>query len=106
MSKYQYLDKEIKAIEEGDRVRILGTIVEKGNDYFALEDNTGKIKVKLSSKELEKYQKGQLVRVFGEIKDNKFDPTLIQSMEGFNLNLYQKVKEILNKFKNLKNENV
>ena len=93
------IEKKISDIQpESDvRVRLLGTIIDSSLNSVVLDDGSGKIEVYFE--EQPKVRQGQLVRIVARILPliDGFEckGELIQNLDGFNLDLYKRVKEIM-----------
>jgi len=93
------IEKKISDIQpESDvRVRLLGTIIDSSINSVVLDDGSGKIEVYFE--EQPKVRQGQLVRIVARILPliDGFEckGELIQNLDGFNLDLYKRVKEIM-----------
>jgi len=93
------IEKKISDIQpESDvRVRLLGTVIDSSLNSVVLDDGSGKIEVYFE--EQPKVRQGQLVRITARILPliDGFEckGELIQNLDGFNLDLYKRVKEIM-----------
>jgi hypothetical protein len=93
------IEKKISDIQpESDvRVRLLGTVIDSSLNSVVLDDGSGKIEVYFE--EQPKVRQGQLVRIVARILPliDGFEckGELIQNLDGFNLDLYKRVKEIM-----------
>jgi len=96
------IEKKISDIQpESDvRVRLLGTVIDSSLNSVVLDDGSGKIEVYFE--EQPKVRQGQLVRIVARILPliDGFEckGELIQNLDGFNLDLYKRVKEIMRWF--------
>ncbi|MBU5537204.1 MAG: hypothetical protein QW818_02055 [Candidatus Aenigmatarchaeota archaeon] len=90
----RYIPKQISEVNPKDlRVSIVGKVIAASNNSFILSDDTGKIEI-ISDSQVEK---GRLVRVFCSVIEEKLKADVIQDLEGLDLNLFKKVKELYNK---------
>jgi hypothetical protein len=93
------IEKKISDIQpESDvRVRLIGTIIDSNPNSIVLDDGSGKIEVYFE--EPPKIRNGQLVRIIARIlpliDGYECKGEVLQSLDGFNLELYKKVKEIV-----------
>jgi len=93
------IDKKIAEIQpESDvRVRLTGTVIDSSMNSVVLDDGSSKIEVYFE--EQPKVRNGQLVRIIARILPliDGFEckGEVMQSLEGFNLELYKKVREIV-----------
>ena len=93
------IEKKIAEIQpESDvRVRLTGTVIDTSTNSVVLDDGSGKIEIYFE--EEPKVRNGQLVRIITRILPmiDGFEcrGELIQNLDGFNLELYKKVKEIV-----------
>ena len=88
-----YTPKQISEVNPSDsRVSILGKIINISDNSFILDDDSGKIEI-VSDVQTEK---NKLVRVFCSVGEEKLKADIVQNMEGLDLNLFKKVKELYN----------
>jgi len=93
------LEKRIAEIQpESDvRVRITGTVIDLGPNSVVVDDGSGKLEVYFE--EQPKVRNGQLIRIIARILPliDGFEckGEVVQTLDGFNLELYKKVKEIM-----------
>jgi hypothetical protein len=86
----------------GERMAVLGTVVEKDKaGFFIIDDGTGKATVLAPSDSmLDKLEVGSLVRVIGlVIESSEIKSEIIQNMKGLDVNIYSKYLDLHNKFK-------
>ncbi|MEM5815223.1 MAG: hypothetical protein QXD89_01905 [Candidatus Aenigmatarchaeota archaeon] len=96
MARVSYKPKKIISIEREDfRISIIGKVIEIGEDYFILEDETGSIKIYNKPENLEK---SSLIRVFCTKIDENIFCDFFQKLEGFDLKLFNKVEDLYLKF--------
>jgi len=93
-----YKPKKISSIKENDfRVCIVGKIIETKENSFVIRDESGELEI-LSNKPLEK---NSIVRIFCSREEDKFKADVIQNLNGLDLNLYNKIKELYNRVENV-----
>ena len=82
------------------RVRLIGTVIDTGSNSVVIDDGTGKVEVYFEDEP--KVRQGQLIRVITRIIPmiDGFESRgeAIQTLEGFNLELYKKAKSIIKNF--------
>jgi len=89
-----YLPKKISSITALDsKVAIIGNISEVLENSFILDDGTGKIEIASN----QAVENGELIRVFCSSVDGKLKADVIQSLKGFDLNLFKKIEELYSK---------
>ena len=94
MQPQRYAPKKISDVKKADtRVSVTGSVVATGENVFEIEDASGKAEV--SSEFAAKV--GDLVRAFCTVADGKLKADAVQSLNGLDLNLYQKVQELYRK---------
>lgn len=93
MSSLRYVPRQISEVTSNDsRVSIIGNVTAVGESSFVLDDDTGKIEI-ISDASVEK---NKLVRVFCSVVEEKLKADIVQNVEGLDLNLFKKVKELYN----------
>ncbi len=93
MSTYHYVPKQVSEVTPTDsKVTIMGNVVAVGENSFVLDDGTGKIEI-LSDTQVERTK---LVRVFCSVVEEKLKSDIVQDVEGLDVNLFKKVKELYN----------
>jgi hypothetical protein len=89
-----YLPKKISSITASDsKVAIIGNVSEVSGNSFILDDGTGKIEIASD----QAVENGELIRVFCSSVDGKLKADVIQSLKGFDLNLFKKIEELYSK---------
>lgn len=90
-----YKPKKVSEINlnSDNRVSLIGKVVEKKDDGFVLADDSGKIEI-FSEEEVEE---NKLIRVFCSIIEKQVKADIIQDLNGFDVNLFNKVRELYNK---------
>lgn len=91
-------EKAIADITKDDiRVRLFGTVIEKADSCLVIDDGSGKIEITCNA---QPESIGKKVRVIARILPlaDGFEARaeLIQNMDGFDFDLYKKVREIAN----------
>jgi uncharacterized protein YdeI (BOF family) len=93
MTDFHYVTKQISDVSAKDtRVSIVGRIADVGEGSFVLDDDTGKIQVQADAQ----VEKNKMIRVFCSVIDEKLKADVIQSVDGIDLVLFKKVKELYN----------
>jgi len=84
--------KPISVIEIGkeEKFSLVGEVVEVGEDYFVLKDYSGKAKIKSQFKA----KTGEMIRVFCRLEDGEAVAEILQSLNGLDLQLYQKADSL------------
>lgn len=86
-----YSPRKISSISKSDsRIALIGRMVESSENSFVLEDDTGRIEIFSE----EKMREGEPVRVFCSSLNGKLKADIVQSLKGFDLNLFKKVEEL------------
>ena len=92
--------RRVNEISDTDyRVRVIGTVVSVSSDEQILDDGTGTITVRTD----QNLEMGKLIRVIGRIfrKDDgtfELNAEIIQDMNGLDIELYNKVRELQDKY--------
>ncbi|MDI6798715.1 MAG: hypothetical protein QMD12_01820 [Candidatus Aenigmarchaeota archaeon] len=95
MFALRYIPKKISEINSktDSRIAIVGKVIEQGENSFVLEDDSGKVEIESE----EEVELNKTVRVFCSLTENQLKADIVQSLNGFDLNLFNKVKELYNK---------
>jgi len=95
MFALHYKPKKISEInlKTDSRIAIIGKVTEQGENSFVLDDGSGKIEI-ISEEEV---KLNKTVRVFCSLIENQLKADVVQSLNGFDLNLFNKIKELYNK---------
>ena len=90
-----YRPREISEINKktDGKVAVIGKIVESKDNGFVLEDGTGKTMIVFEGS----MEKNKMVRVFCSITEGELEADVIQSLDGFDLNLFKRTKELYNR---------
>jgi len=92
------VEKKIEEIQpETDvRVRLTGTVIDVGLNSVVVDDGSGKVEIFFEKEPL--VRQGQLIRVITRIlpliDGYECRGEAIQDLDGFNIDLYKKAKEI------------
>ena len=94
------VEKSIAEINENDvRVRIIGIVVDSGEDYIVVDDGTGKIEVFFKENLNKGIKIGDTVKIIGRVFSSpealKINAECLQILKNFNLKLYKQAKEII-----------
>ncbi|MFB6209526.1 MAG: OB-fold nucleic acid binding domain-containing protein [Candidatus Nanohaloarchaea archaeon] len=96
---------EPKDIEQIDpqrdiRVRIVGTVISKGEESVTLDDGTGSTEVFMQEEELEEVEEGERIRVLGRILPTpdsfEVQAEIVQDLASVDMETYDTVKKIVN----------
>lgn len=75
------------------RVAVIGKVVESGENGFVLDDGTAKTEIVFEGS----VEKNKMVRALCSIIEGQLKADLIQSLDGFDLNLFKRIKELYNR---------
>lgn len=86
--------------ESDVRVRLIGTVIDNTPNSVVIDDGTGKVEVYFGEEtDVKQGQRVRIItRILPQIDDFECRGEAIQSLEGFNLNLYKKAREIVKNF--------
>jgi uncharacterized protein YdeI (BOF family) len=92
MFNLHYKPKKISEInlKADSRISLLGKITEVRENSFMLEDNSAKIEI-FSDIPVEA---NKLVRVFCSVAENQLKADVVQSLNGFDVDLFNRVEEL------------
>lgn len=94
MRPQRYVPKRISEIKSSDtRVSVIGKIVEAKNNSIVIEDESGSAEIFSEHPE----EVGRLVRIFCTAVEGRLKAEVIQSLNGFDINLYHKVQDLYRK---------
>lgn len=96
ITSVHYKPKKISEInpKTDQKIALIGKIVEiTPNNSFILDDETAKAEI-FFDKDVEL---DQTIRVFCSIEDNYLKADIVQSINGFDLDLFKKVEELYRK---------
>jgi hypothetical protein len=86
-----YKPKKISSItKKDDKISVVGKVTNSEENFFVLEDSTGKIEI-ISEKKVEK---NKTIRVFCSLIEGKLKADVIQNLEGLDLNLFKRVQDL------------
>jgi len=89
-----YIPKKISDIKTADsKIVLIGKVLQAGENSFVLDDESGKVEI-YSEQAVEV---NKLVRVFCVVIEGRLKADVVQSLNGFDTNLYKKVKELYNR---------
>ena len=94
--RFPALQKQVSKINETDvRISIIGTIIDKQNDFIMVDDSTGRIKISFQDI---KFDLNQMVRVFGRVIPTpsgcELQGEVIQDMSKLDLSLFKKIQNL------------
>jgi len=95
MFSSHYKPKKVSEInlKTDSRISVLGKIAELGENSFFLDDGSGKIEI-ISEAAIEP---GNLARVFCSVVDVQLKADVVQSLNNFDSDLFNRVKELYSK---------
>ncbi len=101
LTRAHSVEKNIVEVKETDiRVRIIGVVVDVGEDYLVIDDGTGKIEV-FFREEPKEIKTGDMVKVIGRVFSSqtsvKINGECMQILKDFDLKLYKEAKETIEK---------
>jgi len=89
-----YKPKRISEIKDEDRlVAVVGKVIDTSENKFILDDDSGRIEIETDKK----LENNEIVRAFCTIENGKLKANIIQNMDGLDMELFNKVKELYNK---------
>lgn len=93
MSTFHYIPKKISEVSPKDsRVAITGNVIESGEGFFVLDDETGKIEIGTDVRR----ERGRIVRAFCSVADEKLRADAVQEMDGIDIDLLKKINSLYN----------
>ncbi|HLD57724.1 MAG TPA: replication protein RepA [archaeon] len=89
------IERKISEIQQQDiRVRLLGTVIDKQENSFVLDDSTGQVKVSTQST----HEENKIIRVIGKVialeSGFEIQAEIIQDMGGLDLDLFKRVEAV------------
>jgi len=92
MFTLRYKPRKISEIdsEADSRISVTGRIIEQGENSFILDDESGKVEIVFEGE----VKKDKIVRVFCSLMENRLKADVVQNLEGMDLKLFKKVKEL------------
>ena len=94
--------KDISEINPKDdiRVRVVGTVISKGDDSISVDDGSGTVETFLKDEDLEEIEENQRVRVLGRVLPTpdsfEIQGEIVQDFENVDPELHDRVKKIVN----------
>jgi len=94
--------KDISEINPKDdiRVRIVGTVISKGEDSINIDDGSGTVEAFLKEEDLEELEENQRVRVLGRVLPTpdsfEIQGELVQNFDEIDPELRDRVKKVVN----------
>jgi len=86
-----YKPRKVASIENDDtKFTLLGKVIDVGEGYFVISDETGKIKINSNFK----VEKGDLIRVFCSKFDEEIVADFIQNMNGLDWELWKRAESL------------
>lgn len=94
MFAIRYNPKKISTISTKDsKISLAGSVVQKKDRSFILDDGTGKVEVFFDGS-----ISAKLVRAFCSVSEGRLNADSIQSMDGLDLNLFKKVEDLYSRY--------
>ena len=95
MPAVHYKPRKISEINEksDSKIAIIGNVAELGENSFILDDGSAKAEIVFEGE----VKRNKTLRVFCSIVDNQLKADIVQNLEGFDLNLFKRVKELYNR---------
>jgi hypothetical protein len=94
MRAERYVPRKILDVKNSDRkVSIVGKVLQADENTMVVEDETGQVDVFCDSPA----QAGSEVRAFCSVVDGRLKAEAVQSLNGFDINLYKKTQELYRK---------
>jgi len=75
------------------KVAVIGKVIGKDNGNILIDDESGKVEIASDAA----VEKGKRVRAFCSIADGKLKADIMQELNNFDMNLFNKVKEMYEK---------
>lgn len=102
IARVHSVEKSISEISENDiRIRIIGVLVDSGEDYIVVDDGTGKIEVFFRENLNNEVKTGDVVKIIGRVYSSqgsvKINGECLQILKNFNLKLYKEAKKTIEK---------
>jgi hypothetical protein len=95
MRAQRYLPRKVLEIKNTDKkISLMGKIVHSEESMLLVEDETGQVEIFSE----QPAQSGSFVRVFCSVIDGRLKADAVQSLNGFDVNLYNKTNELYRKF--------
>lgn len=94
--------KDISQINPKDdiRVRLVGTVISKGDDSVNIDDGSGTVEVFLKDDDLDELEENQRIRVLGRVLPTpdsfEVQGELVQDFSDVDPELHDRVKKVVN----------
>jgi hypothetical protein len=90
-----YKPKKISEVnlKNDKKISLLGKIVEVREDFFILDDNSGKIEIFSDTL----VEANKLIRVFCSVFEQRLKADVIQNLNGFDIDLFNRIEELYRK---------
>jgi hypothetical protein len=90
----RYIPKKVSSISPKDsKVVLAGSVAQKKEKSFILDDGTGKIEVFFEGN-----LNASLVRAFCSVSEEKINADIVQNLDGLDLNLFKRVEDLYNRY--------
>jgi uncharacterized protein YdeI (BOF family) len=94
MQAQRYLPRKVSEVDKSDaRVSVMGTVASVKDGAFEIRDESGIVEVSSDAA----VKEGDMVRVFCNVIDGRLKSEAVQSLNGLDLNLYQKAQGLYRK---------
>lgn len=94
MQAQRYVPKKISDLKKTDsRISLVGKVVSSSQNSFVLQDGSGEAEIFSDAQ----VQEGSLARIFCNSIDGRLKAEVVQSLNGLDLNLFQKAQELYRK---------
>lgn len=94
MRAQRFVPRKISEIKKNDvKVSLIGKVVKSEENFLVIEDETGETEI-FSEQTVESRK---LVRVFCSVIEGRLKAEAVQSLNGFDTNLYKKANELYKK---------
>lgn len=94
MQAQRYFPRKVSEVKKSDtHVSVVGTVVIAKEGAFEIRDESGSVEVSSEAK----VREGDMVRAFCVAIDGRLKSEVVQSLNGLDLNLYQKAQELYRK---------
>lgn len=94
MFTQHYKPKKISQLSPKDsRVALTGSIVQKRENSFILDDGTARTEIFFDGK-----VEAKVVRAFCSVVEDKLKADVVQNLDSLDINLFKKVEELYNRY--------
>jgi len=92
MFALRYKPRKISEIDQktDTNISLVGKVIEHGENSFILDDESGKAEIVFEGE----VEKNKIVRVFCSLIENQLKADVVQNLDGMDLKLFKKVKEL------------